>query len=170
MEFLRPGAAGFLPRWSEMGFALTVGDFGLWLMALGGYLLTPVGVAITMLAAGWGLLALRRIRFQRPVSAPGMVEVDEGQIGYLGPAFGGYVSLRELVEIRMISLHGQKHWRLKQGDGQVLLIPVAASGAGGLFDAFATLPGVDTALLAAAPDAGADTQMIWHHPARAALT
>lgn len=170
MSFLRPEAAAFVARWSEVSAALAVGLAGVWLIGLGGYLLTPLGVAIALLALGWGLLTLRRIRFQRPVSAPGVVEVDEGQIGYLGPTFGGYVSLRELTEIRMIRLYGENHWRLKQTDGQVLLVPVAAAGAGALFDAFSTLPGMDTAALAAAPDAPSDTLTVWRRPARVALT
>lgn len=170
MAFLRPGAADFLARWREVGAALALATLGLWLMALGGYLLTPLGGLVIALALGWGLLAVRRARFQRPAAAPGVVEVDEGQVGYLGPTFGGYVSLRELTEIRMIRLYGERHWRLKQADGQVLLVPVAASGAGALFDAFAALPGMDTAALASVPDATSDTLMVWRHPARAALT
>ena len=63
-------------------------------------------------------------------------------------------------------------WRLKQADGQALLIPVDAKGAGRLFDAFANLPGMDTADLIAAlePSAlpsqaaltlAAETRVIW---------
>lgn len=170
MSFLRPEASAFLVRWREVAIASGVGLSGLWLIQLGGYLLAPLGGLVMMFALGWGLLALRRVRFQRPVSAPGVVEVDEGQVGYLGPTFGGYVSLRELTEIRMIRLYGEKHWRLKQADGQVLLVPVAAAGAGALFDAFAALPGIDTAALSAAPAAASDTLTVWRHPARAALT
>ena len=130
----------------------------------------PLGAIWLLVAGGWGLLALRRMRFQRPVDAPGLVEVDEGQVGYLGPSFGGYLSLRELIEIRVINLHRQRHWRLKQADGQVLLIPVAATGAETLFDAFAALPGVDMSALAAALDSRADTQVVWRRPSQAALT
>ena len=110
------------------------------------------------------------MRFQRPIAAPGVVELDEGQVGYLGPSFGGYVALRELVEIRIVTLHRQQHWRLKQSDGQVLLIPVAAIGAEGLFDAYAALPGVDMSAMAAALDSPADTQVVWRRPTHAALT
>ena len=170
MSFLRVEARNALNRWREVAVAGLVAGFGLWLMALGGYFLGPLGGACLLLAGGWGLLALRRMRFQRPVSAPGLVEVDEGQVGYLGPNFGGYVALRELVEIRIITLHRQRLWRLKQADGQVLLIPVAAAGADGLFDAYAALPGVDMSALAAALDSRVDTQVVWRHPSRAALT
>ena len=41
---------------------------GLWLIRLGGYFLGPVGGALCLFASAWALLALRRARFQRPVS------------------------------------------------------------------------------------------------------
>ena len=79
-----------------------------------------------------------------------MVEVDEGQIAYFGPQVGGAVGLPDLVEIRLITMRGRRLWRLKQSDGQAMLIPVEAAGAERLFDAFAALPGMDTAVLVAA--------------------
>ncbi len=160
--FLRPGARAFLIRWREAAAALGLALCGLWLMRLGGYLLGPVGALSLAVAAGWFLLALRRLRFQRPSPpAPGLVEVDEGQVGYLGPSFGGYIALRDLTEVRLIRLHGLPHWRLKQGDGQALLVPHGAAGAEALFDAFATLPGADMAAFAGALDRAADTQTVW---------
>ena len=170
MTFLRPEATALLARWQELAAALVLGGVALWFLSLGGYFFTPLGVLSLLLAAGLARLALHRLRFQRPVAAPGIVEIDEGQVGYLGPSFGGYIALRELSEVRMIVLHGQRHWRLKQADGQALIIPVAAAGAAQLFDAFAVLPGADMAAFAAALDTRADTELVWRHPARLALT
>jgi hypothetical protein len=81
------------------------------------------------------------------------VEVDEGQVGYLGPSFGGFVALPDLVEVRLVTMYGRRLWRLKQADGQALLIPVDAAGAERLFDAFGSLPGMDMAALLAALEA-----------------
>lgn len=158
---IRPELAARILRWREPLAALALAGFGLWLMALGGLVLRPLGLMLLCLAGGWGLTAMRRLRFARSVEAPGLVEVDEGQVGYLGPTFGGYVALADLVEIRMIELYGKRHWRLRQADGQALLIPVAASGAEALFDAFATLPGADMARLAAALDAPPGIAPLW---------
>jgi hypothetical protein len=158
---IRPQLAQALLRWREVGAAAVCGLSGLWLIWLGGWILQPLGAAILLSGVGWGMTAMRRMRFARAVAAPGVVEVDEGQIGYLGPAFGGYIALSELTELRLIDLHGQRHWRLRQADGQVLLIPVAASGAEQLFDAFATLPGADMARLASAIDAAPGLVPIW---------
>lgn len=150
MTLMRVEIAAGLVRWREVLAAAALSLAGLWLIGLGGYLLVPVGMAMLPLAAGWALVALRRMRFRQLVNAPGVVEIDEGQIGYFGPAFGGFVASAELVEIRLLDIAGLRQWRLRTRDGQVLLIPVAAAGAERLFDAFAALPGADMAALSAA--------------------
>lgn len=139
-------------RWREVLAAGGVGLIGLWLIWLGGYLLLPVGIGVLAFGTTWAVTALRRMRFVQDVMAPGMVEVIEGQIGYLGPASGGYVAVPDLVELRLVALQGRRLWRLKQEDGQALLIPVDAAGADRLFEAFASLPGMDMAALVAAVD------------------
>jgi hypothetical protein len=150
MALIRPEVTALFVRASEVIWAAGMAGFGLWLIWLGGYLLTPLGAGIAVLGVGWAVLALRRMRFTQDIAAPGMVEVDEGQIGYMGPDIGGFVSLPELIELRLLTLRGRRVWRLKQADGQALLVPVDAAGAEGLFDAFASLPGMDTAALVAA--------------------
>jgi hypothetical protein len=115
------------------------------------------------------------MRFAQDIAAPGFVEVIEGEVRYFGPTFGGAVSLSDLTELRLMTLHGRRLWRLKQRDGQALLIPIDAAGAEALFDGFTTLPGLDMAavlaalspspssngpgLVAASP---ADMVLIWH--------
>ena len=51
MSFFRPQARAFLTRWREVGLAGLVAGFGLWLMALGGYFLGPLGAGSLLLAA-----------------------------------------------------------------------------------------------------------------------
>lgn len=174
MTLIRPEVTALIARGSEVIWAAAMAGFGIWLIWLGGYLLTPLGAGIAALGIGWGVMALRRMRFAQTVATPGMVEVDEGQIGYMGPATGGFVSLPEVIEVRLIALRGRRVWRLKQADGQALLIPVDAAGAEGLFDAFSSLPGMDTSALVAAlggvpatgqslpaPHDAPDMQVIW---------
>lgn len=183
MNVIRPEVMVALARWREVIAALGVIGVGLWLMWLGGYFLVPVGLGVLGLGAAWGVLAFRRMRFAQAVDAPGVVEVDEGQVGYFGPGQGGFVGLPDLVELRLIAVQGGRFWRLKQADGQALLIPVDAAGAERLFDAFASLPGMDTqalvTALAAAPVERpnhasvvviSDSVVIWRRTARAALT
>lgn len=183
MSLIRPEVTAAIRRGREVMAALGVCGVGLWLVWLGGYLLVPLGIAVAGVGAAWGLQALRRIRFAQNIGAPGLVEVDEGQVGYFGPGIGGFVGLPDLVELRLVSISGRRMWRLKQADGQALLLPVDAAGAERLFDAFASLPGMDTQALVAALDAKrpvavghggvanvSDSLVIWRRPARAALT
>ena len=183
MSGVRPEVYAGLVRGREAIAALGVLALGTWLMWLGGYFLVPLGLSVAVFGATWGLQALRRLRFQQTGDAPGVVEVDEAQIGYLGPGVGGFVGLPDLIELRLISLQGRRMWRLKQADGQALLVPVDAVGAERLFDAFASLPGMDTLALVSALEpktagpvsAGglatvSDSFVIWRRPARAALT
>jgi hypothetical protein len=175
MAVIRPEAAATLKKGQEVIAACAVALFGLWLVWLGGYVLLPLGVIFMAVGAILARLALRRLRFAQLVGAPGLVELDEAQVGYLGPTDGGYLSLEELVELRLLTLQGRRMWRLKQADGQALLIPVEAQGAERLFDAFAALPGMDTGALVdaltPAPDrAGiAETRVIWRRPSWARL-
>ena len=148
-EFFRPEALNALSRLREVIVSALIAAFGLWLIRLGGYFLWPLGVAVVVLGIGLGLLALRRLRFVQDVASPGVVEVDEGQVAYLGPSTGGFISLRELIELRLLTLRGRRMWRMKQADGQALLVPVDAIGSEALFDAFANLPGMDTQALVA---------------------
>lgn len=157
---IRPEVWAMVLRGQEVILATLLALFGLWLMILGGYILLPIGGAILAVAVSMAVLALRRLRFSKHSGAIGVVEVDEAQIGYFGPTDGGFISLQDMVELRLLRVGGVDMWRLKQSDGQTLLIPVAATGAERLFDAFAALPEMNTADLAA-PLAGSDMRMIW---------
>jgi hypothetical protein len=152
---IRPELLARFRTWRETAAAAATAAFGLWIASFGGVVFLAAGAIVSAFAAAWGVAALRRRRFAQAVNAPGMVEVDEGRIGYLGPAFGGYVALPDLIELRLLSMGGRRLWRLKQADGQALLIPVDAAGAERLFDAFASLPGMDSAALLAALQAAA---------------
>lgn len=150
MSFVRPEILATANRWREVIAALAIAAFGLWTASRGGYLLTPLGLALLALGAAWALTAFRRLRFQQDGEAPGIVRVTEAQIAYYGPRVGGFVGLPDLAEVRLLTLRGRRIWKLKQGDGQLLHIPVESDGAEALFDAFATLPGIDMAALVAA--------------------
>lgn len=149
---IREGARAALWQARELIFGALLALIGLWTANQGGYLLVPVGAAIAIGGAAFGLLGWRRMRFSMGTDAPGVVQVDEAQITYMGPQLGGFISLSDLIEIRLVSLRGRKLWRLKQSDGQALLIPLNAAGAEELFDAFASLPGLSSGSLVAALD------------------
>lgn len=161
---IRPELRAWATRHAE---ALAAGGalaLALWVGTRGGWFLAGIGVAFGALALGWAVLALARARFALPISEPGVVEIDEGRIGYFGAGgavLGGYVALEDLAEIRLLRLRGHQYWRLKSADGQALLIPTAAAGAPALYDAFASLPGIEMRRLTSALDTSANAQSLW---------
>ncbi len=163
MSFVRPEAARWLSRWNEVLTGLAVAAFGLWLMSLGGVLMLALGGIVLAVSLGMTLLSWRRMRFRMEIDAPGVVSIDEGRISYAGPLMGGGVDLSELVEIEVLDVAGDRRcWRLRQVDRQTLLVPLAAAGADGLYDLFATLPGMDTRALMTALEGDATTaRVIW---------
>lgn len=150
---IRAGARAKLWQWREVLVGAVVIAAGFWVAAPGGYLLVPLGLGISALGLGLTVLGVRRLRFGRGGFGPGIVTLDEGEITYMGPQLGGSVSLNDLAEVRLMTLRGKRVWRLKQTDGQAILIPLDASGADALFDAFSALPGLSSAQLVAAIDA-----------------
>lgn len=162
---IRPELRDAMWRAREVISAGIAALFGIWLIMLGGYLLVPLGTIVLVVAGLMAVQALRRMRFSQDIDAPGMVEVDEGQVGYLGPTFGGFVAIPDMIELRLITVQGQRLWRLKQNDGQALLIPVAAAGAERLFDAFTSLPGMDSHALVEAASGRVGETLVWQRPA-----
>jgi hypothetical protein len=126
-----------------------------------------MGLALAALAAAFGILALRRLRFAGAgQDGPGLVEIDEGEIRYFSPDFGGVAPLRDVTEVRLIVRAGQRLWRLRLDQG-ALEVPVDAAGAEVLFDALSALPGMDSAGLVAALEATAPDALgavIWRRP------
>lgn len=161
MSFVRPEVTRALHRWREVIAAAAMLLAGLWLMSRGGLVLGAIGGTVALAGAGLGLSALRRLRFAPTSRGPGLVEVDEGQVAWYGPGIGGFVSLAELEELGLVTVAGQRVWRLRQTGGQMLLVPVDADGADRLYDALTALPGIAGARLLAALEAGHDTPMIW---------
>ncbi len=166
MSFVRPEIARALSRWSEVLAAATVAGLGAWLASLGGPVMLVLGGATLVVSLALGVIAWRRMRFRLDVEAPGIVTVDEGRIAYFGPITGGVVALSDLVEIEVIDVAGNRRcWRLRQSDGQMLLVPLAANGAAALYDHFATLPGMEARSLLAALEGDAVTaRRIWRRP------
>lgn len=161
MSFVRPELIRSLHRNRELLAALAVSVLGLWIGTRGGWLMAGLGGVMVLGGAGLALTAFRRLRFAPKDRGPGIVEVVEGQVGWFGPGIGGFISMDELSELGLVTVQGLRVWRLRQTDGQMLLIPVSAEGAGRLYDALTALPGIDGGRLLAALEAPHDTPVIW---------
>lgn len=170
MTFIRPEVIAQIHRWREVIASAALVGAALWIGTRGGPLLAAIGLLLGAGALGLGRLAWQRLRFARTPDGPGIVEIDEGQIGWYGPGIGGYVALDDLSLVGLITVAKLRVWRLAQTDGQVLLIPTHAQGADALFDALSSLPGMTPGALLAALDSTADTPAIWRRRRPLALT
>jgi hypothetical protein len=137
---IRPEAKAQLWRWREVLAGVGAASLGAWWIAGGSALLLLPGIALGLAGAALIWIGVQRARFRSEGQGPGTVEVDEGSVTYFGPLTGGTVALRELDQIAFDPSQHPPHWRLFQSGTTELLIPVNASGADALFDAFATLP------------------------------
>ena len=161
-SIIRPVIQVTLWRWREVLFGL-----GLMLLALW-WGVTAFGVlrwVATALGAAGGLLAIagvQRGRFRLGGDGAGVVQVVEGQLAYFGPDCGGTVAMSELAVLSLDKRQRPSCWVLRQPGVDDLKIPVDATGAEALFDAFAALPGfqVDVMLERLRQPAG-DRVVIW---------
>ncbi len=171
--FFRPEAVAAVARWREVIFAAGIAALGLWIaLRPGGMVMTGFGYVLILVAAVILIPALRRARFATGGGqGPGVVQVDEGRILYMGPVTGGSMALDDL---RVLSVRrdgsDQSTWVLAD-DAQLLVIPVDAAGADALFDAFAALPGLNIdRLIHAVQSRTKGSQRLWVRDRAPALT
>ena len=169
--FLRPEVAALLRRWAEVILALAVIALGLWIAARPGPVVQGFGYVLMALAGLALIPAIRRARFAVEGQGPGVVQVIEGRILYMGPVTGGAVSVAEMTSLSLRRDHqGDAAWLLTE-PGQMLVIPVDAAGADALFDAFTSLPGLGAMrLLSARRNPRMGTQTLWRRADVPALT
>jgi hypothetical protein len=160
--FMRPEAAAILRRWREPLVALAVIALGLWIAARPGPIVQGFGWVLAAVGVAAMLPAIRRARFQASGEAPGVVQVDERRILYMGPTHGGAVAVDELTQLSLRRMEdGRAAWVLVQGQ-TLLVIPTEARGAEALFDAFTALPGLSAqAILAARDTPQPGTTRLW---------
>lgn len=149
MSFVRPAAKAAIMRWRE---AL----IGAALLALGVYwsfwttpgLLSWVGLLVVLLGAALLFAGLQKGRSRLGGGGPGVVQIIERRIGYFGPLNGGIVDIDAITSLSFDPTEHPAHWVITHEGGPALHIPVNAEGADGLFDAFASLPGLSPGRIA----------------------
>lgn len=144
MSFFRPEAIAAVTRWREVIVAGVIIALGIWIaLRPGGMIVTGFGYVLIGLGAVAMVPAVRRARFLRGGDGPGVVQIDEGRILFMGPETGGAMALDDLsvLSVRR-DREGNSAWVLADAT-QLLVIPIDAAGADGLFDAFAALPGLN---------------------------
>ena len=167
MSFVRPEAAAQLYRWREALAGGALLGLGLWLAWGRGGLPLFLGSAAALLGVFLIVSGLRHGFFQREGAAPGIVEVDEGRITYLGPILGGSVALADLRKITFRRTgNGEAFWRFESLDAPPLIIPAGAQGVEALIDACTVLPKFDAGVMVRAVQLRTKGErIIWQTPA-----
>ncbi|SNR65448.1 hypothetical protein [Puniceibacterium sediminis] len=165
---IRPGAKRELRRWRDALAGAAVLLVGLyWGFFTGGGLLHWMGYAVALGGLAVAFAGIQRARFRQGEGGPGVVEINERRISYFGPLTGGVVDLDDLDALSLDQGEKPPHWVLVQSGQPPLHIPLTATGAEALFDAFATLPGIRTEqMLRRMSETGRDVVVIWRSAAR----
>ncbi len=148
MSFLRPAVEAGLRRWREVILWGGVLALGVWLVGWGLVRAAPLVVVAGLVCGGTGLALVRgaygRMRLGSGPPGPGVLVIDEGRIGLMGPQGGGYVDVPGLVSVAVAGRPGTagRVWILEAEDGVRLVVPFGALGAEDLPDALAVLPGI----------------------------
>ena len=157
-DFLRPEAKAQLWRFRDALAGAGVALLGLyWALTRFG-ILGWIGWGMVALGAIWAVAGLQRALFRQDGDGPGVVQIRERRLAYLGPLDGGVMDVADLARLEIDpTSHPAPSWILTADDGSRLAIPVNAAGADDLFDVFAALPNIRTAtvldVLSRTPDA-----------------
>jgi len=172
MSFLRPAVASLIRRWAEPAAAALIAALALrWGIALAaaGVLFGWFVLGVAALALFWLRAAVIGALAAGPATGAGVVQIREGEIGYLGPWRGGFLELDALsrVEIYVVADGQDPVWRLVAADGTALGIPSTAEGAAHLPEALSALPGFsDMTAVAVLQRRRAGRHVVWQRAER----
>ena len=172
MSFMRPEALSSLNRWRDVLIALALITLGAWMFATKLGVPSAAGAVLILLSLAFGWTGYRRARFTTKGDGPGVVELDERQISYLGPLNGGSLAIETITRITIQSSlnrlkEPQQHWQLESSDGEMLRIPSSAKNAQALFDAVTSLDGVNyDQAIKAMQATHADLFLVWQKDKR----
>ncbi|UXX82245.1 hypothetical protein [Roseovarius pelagicus] len=144
MNFIRPEASQALTRWRAVIISTLIILLGLWWALSSATPISWIGGAVVLMGVASAAAALQRMRFHAGRDGPGVVQIDEGAIAYFGPLTGGVVSRSEVTALAIDRSGKPPHWVLSQPGQPDVMIPLNAAGSDGLFDVFASLPGIRT--------------------------
>lgn len=162
-DFLRPQARATLWRWRETIAGAGLVALGLWWTFASFGIVRALGVVLTIGAVILVIAGVQRARFRIGGDGPGIVQVAERRLAYMGPLNGGQMDIADLIRLELDpTAYPSATWVLTEIGGGHLSIPVNAQNADALFDLFSSLRGIQTpALLAALSDAPATRVTVW---------
>ena len=162
---IRPQAQQSLWLWREVLVGALLFALGAWWFFTSFGIMVWLSVIISIVGVVISVLGYQRAKFFTGSDGPGVVEIQEGQISYLGPITGGALAYSDLTKVELISVSHKRHWRLSHTGGLAVIIPVDAQGADQLFDVFASLSGVQTSKMLSALGSNSELPIIiWSIP------
>jgi hypothetical protein len=166
MSFIRPELKSALWRWRESLAGVVVAAFGLWGAVAGSGIAEMLGYAFAVAGAVLIFAGIQRARFRVGSGGPGLVEVTEGQVTYVGPTEGGTIAIAQIALVELDpKARPHASWVLTENGQPPLSIPTTAEGAEALFDVFAGLDGIQTErMLAELARAPGRKVVIWKSP------
>lgn len=145
MSFVRTEALNMIQRWRETLTGAVIAGIGFWWIAGAGGILFWLGLVLVPTGLSLVGLGIQRARLRTGSVGPGIVQIDEGRVIYFGPLTGGGADLATLTRVEIDPTGRPVHWVLHPAGETPLFIPVNATGAEHLLDAFAMLPRFHTA-------------------------
>ncbi|SEW38958.1 hypothetical protein SAMN04488515_2534 [Cognatiyoonia koreensis] len=143
-SFIRPEVKAIAWRWREVIAAELIFVLGIWWALASTGAIKWIGWVLVVASFGLLIAGILRGRFRQSGMGPGVVKILERRVGYFGPLTGGAIDLDEAAMLELEpNAKPAPHWILSDTRGQVVEIPVNADGAEALYDAFASLPGIN---------------------------
>jgi hypothetical protein len=165
-DFFRPEAKALIWRFRDVWGALSVLGLGIWWAITGLGFVQWLGFAIAALGAMLLVAGVQRGRFRQGSDGPGIVQITERRLAYFGPLDGGVMDINDLSRLSFDPTgHPAPYWILTGPEEGDIAIPTTATGAEALFDAFSSLPGIQTEkMLGVLSDPPEHRVVIWSRP------
>jgi hypothetical protein len=165
-DFFRPEAKALIWRFRDVWGALSVLGLGIWWAITGLGFVQWLGFAIAALGAMLLVAGVQRGRFRQGSDGPGIVQITERRLAYFGPLDGGVMDINDLSRLSFDPTgHPAPYWILTGPEEGDIAIPTTATGAEALFDAFSSLPGIQTEkMLGVLSDPPDHRVVIWSRP------
>lgn len=174
MSFVRPAAAAHIRRWVEpvlvgaaLGLVLWQGIA--WVARGAGF--GWIALVVAALLAFWLRSALAGALARQDEAGPGVVVLREGEVGYMGPEWGGFLDMNDIERVEIVQpSRGGPLWYLDGGRAGRLIFPASAEGADRLLDSLTALPGFSDLTAAQALHAHpAGRRVVWERTPRPRL-
>ncbi len=141
---IRPELREHIWKWRDVLLGLAIAVLGAWWSSTAHGAVAFLGYAAVILGVVFMIGGWQKVRFRAEGQGPGVLQVVERRLAYLGPLDGGTIEMDDLTRLELDGSSSPPVWILSAPGGQILHIPINAAGSDLLFDLFASLPDIKT--------------------------